>query len=73
MDPGTPRVKFNRPNDSPLPFEARGLDPADASLPIEIMLFAREGALSSLEIVYYGDTPPSEFPDPAGLEVQKLR
>jgi hypothetical protein len=73
VDPGMPRVKLGRPHNSPLPFEARGEDPADPSLPVEIMLFAREGALASLEIVYYGDTPPTEFPDPARLEVLKLR
>lgn len=73
VDPTAPRAALGGPVDSPLPFEARGHDPADASRPIEIVLFARDGALASLEIVYYGDTPPPEFPDPAGLEVVKLR
>jgi hypothetical protein len=56
-----------------LPFEARGKDPTDPSLPIEVILFARAGALESLEIVYYGDRPPAAFPDMLQLEVVKAR
>ena len=36
-------------------------------------MFAREGALDGLEIVYFGDTPPREFPDVQSLEALKLR
>ena len=72
VDPAAPRAAGG-PADTALPFEALGHDPADPSRPIEVVLFARDGALASLEIVYYGDTPPLEFPDPADLEVVKLR
>jgi hypothetical protein len=73
VDPAALRASAGGPADSLLPFEARGQDPADRSLPIEIILFGRDGALASLEIVYYGDTPPPEFPDPTGLELRKER
>jgi hypothetical protein len=33
--------------------------PTDPSLAVQIMLFARQGALDSREIVYFGDTPLS--------------
>lgn len=35
----------------------------------QIILFAREGFLESLEIVYYEDNPPSEFPEPEQLRL----
>jgi hypothetical protein len=73
VDPAAPRAAFTGPADTPLPLEALGHDPADPSRPIEVVLFARDGALANLEIVYYGDTPPLEFPDPADLEAVKLR
>lgn len=60
--------------DTPLlPVEARGPDPSDPSLQVEIILFAREGTLGSLEIVYYGNTPPREFPATQDLEAVVMR
>ena len=73
VDSAAPRAAFTGPADTPLPFEALGHDPADPSRPIEVVLFARDGARASLEVVCYGDTPPVEFPDPADLEAVKLR
>lgn len=37
------------------------------------MLFARDGAINSLEIVFYGNTPPTEFPPAGDLETVRLR
>jgi len=34
-----------------------------------IILFADEGRLSYLEYVYYTDTPPSAWPDPAQVDL----
>ena len=65
------------PSDYPgvplLPLEARAVDPTDPALPVEVILFAREGVLESLEIVYYGSAPPPEFPDPGELELWDRR
>jgi hypothetical protein len=62
-----PRAAFKG---SPLlPIEAHGSDPNHPEIPIEIILFAPEGVLKSLEIVYYGETPPRSFPSPATLKV----
>ena len=66
VDPGVARAAFV--GTPLLPIEARGHDPSDPRLPVEIILFAGEGRLDSLEIVYYGDTPPSEFPAARDLE-----
>jgi hypothetical protein len=60
VGPGVPAATFL--GTPLLPTEARGKDPSDPRLPVEIILFAREGTLESLEIVYYGDKPPTEFP-----------
>jgi hypothetical protein len=56
-----------------LPTEARGQDPSDPSLPVEIILFAREGTLESLEIVHYGDEPPKYFPAAQDLKTITMR
>jgi hypothetical protein len=40
---------------------------------VEIILFAKNGALDSLEIVYYGDAPRQEFPAPHQLEALRRR
>jgi len=70
-DPGAPRATFV--GTPLLPVEARGPDPSRADLPVEIILFARQGLIESLEIVYYGDTPPKEFPAPRELQALKIR
>jgi hypothetical protein len=71
VDPSAPQATFV--GTPLLPVEGRGHDPSDPSLPVEIILFAREGSIGSLELVYYGNTPPLEFPDRADLEAVKLR
>lgn len=50
-----------------LPVEARGPEPTNPDLPVEVILFTSNGMLESLEILYYGDTPPTAFPSPATL------
>ena len=37
--------------------------------PGEVIIFARNGELSSVEYVYYDNRPPAEFPDPDLLDV----
>ncbi len=71
VDPNAPRATFV--GTPLLPVEGRGHDPSDPSLPVEIILFAREGALGMLEIVYYGDTPPKQFPAAGDLEAVTAR
>ena len=39
----------------------------------ELILFLDHGWLSSVEIVYYGDTPPTEFPLPSAFDAPWLR
>lgn len=56
-----------------LPIEGRGHDPSDPSLPVEIILFAREGTLEMLEIVHYGITPPEQFPAADDLRAVTVR
>jgi hypothetical protein len=50
VGPGTPPATFV--GTALLPIEARAKDPSDPRLPVEIILFAREGTLDCLEIVY---------------------
>ena len=71
VGPSAPRATFV--GTPLLPVEGRGHDPSDPSLPVEIILFAREGTLGMLEIVYYGDTPPKQFPAGADLETVTVR
>jgi hypothetical protein len=71
VDPNAPRATFA--GTPLLPVEARGHDPSDPSLPVEIILFVREGTLDSLEIVYYGVTPPKEFPAAGDLDAVTVR
>jgi hypothetical protein len=37
--------------------------------PAEVIVFERDGVLSSLEYVYYDGNPPAEFPDPVSIDV----
>lgn len=39
----------------------------------DLLLFLDNGWLQSVEIVYYGDTIPSEFPPPEDFEPPRLR
>jgi hypothetical protein len=71
VDPDAPAATFV--GTPLLPTEAHGRDPSDPSLPIEIILFAREGTLESLEIVYYGDRPPKDFPAAHDLKTVTVR
>jgi hypothetical protein len=43
-------------------------DPQDPETFFELILFLDSGWLSSLEIVYYGNTIPTEFPPPSAFE-----
>jgi hypothetical protein len=73
IGPEAPLSSAAGPDPSLLAIEARGKDPSDPSLPVEIILFAKNGALESLEIVYFGDTPPKELPATERLEALKQR
>jgi hypothetical protein len=46
----------------PIPIEARGAN-------VDVLLFVRDGLLSSLEIVDHGDGRPLAFPSPSTLEL----
>ena len=39
----------------------------------ELLLFIEDGWLSYVEIVYYGDEPPAEFPPPAAFEPPQVK
>jgi hypothetical protein len=52
-----------------LPIEGRAEDMNGR--PLELILFAPDGWLSSLEIVYYSDEAPGEFPDPSAWEISE--
>jgi hypothetical protein len=45
----------------------------DPTVPFELLLFLDDGWLSSLEIVYYEDTVPREFPTPEDFEPPHVR
>ena len=51
----------------PLPVEGRGTNPADG-IPFQILLFQRDGRLSEMEFVIYGE-PMLEVPPPSSIEV----
>lgn len=55
-NPGTPL----------LPLEGERGDGDDF---IQLIVFARDGWLESLELVYYADAPPTELPDPASWRI----
>jgi hypothetical protein len=46
----------------PIPVEAHGAG-------IDVLLFVRDGLLSSLEIVDHGDNRPLAYPSPSGLKL----
>jgi hypothetical protein len=52
-----------------LPIEAPSRDPNDGSITTQTILLAREGALRTLELCWYTDTPPRDFPSPQQLEL----
>ena len=45
----------------PLPVEAASTGPFDEP-PLQLLLFVKEGWLASVELVWYGDQTPQEFP-----------
>ena len=51
----------------PIPVEAQTRD-LHGDAPFELLLFVRDGWLVGLEIVYYGDEIPTEFPPPSAFE-----
>jgi hypothetical protein len=60
VEPGLPPARVN----GPIPIEAYG----DA---IDVLLFARNGVLGSLEIVFYADPPERPYPRPDQLKLWK--
>jgi hypothetical protein len=48
--------------------DAAGRPAPDDGPPPELILFVKGGRLSSIEIVWYGDTPIGEFPSPDAFE-----
>ena len=53
------------PTGSPLPVEGRTTGTEDADL----LIFAQDGFLTMLEIVYYAGDPPPQFPPSDAVEV----
>ncbi len=52
------------------PVEGR-VAPANSDEPAqEIILFLKDGRLSSLELVHYSSTPPTAWPNPADISVE---
>ncbi|MBB4966464.1 hypothetical protein [Saccharothrix violaceirubra] len=72
---GCPSVDLSVPDDVPrspyrgrlAPTEARTEPDADG-LPLEVILFLDDGALSYLELIHYGE-PPEDWPAAASLSV----
>ncbi len=60
----------------PVAYEVAQFDAVDAASrptsadapPFELILFVKDGRLSSVEIVWYGDAPITEFPSPDEFE-----
>lgn len=52
-----------------VPVEVRSTGDTDPDL----LLFARHGRLESVELVWYGDEPPSEFPPLTSFETPEAR
>jgi hypothetical protein len=77
-DCGCPTINFRVPGDAVSRVVLRGrlwpvegrVDSHDAAAPgQEIILFVDEGRLSSLELVYYTQTPPASWPRVADIEL----
>jgi hypothetical protein len=60
VPPNVPVSPVTAPNRLP-PVEGRVLPAADGP-PADVILFVDDGRLSSLELVWYGDRPPAEWP-----------
>jgi hypothetical protein len=56
----------------PIPVEARTRDKSEGG-PLELLLFVRKGWLEGLEIVFYGNDIPTEFPAPKAFEAPVTR
>ena len=41
--------------------------------PLDLLLFLDDGWLHSVEVVYYGEVPPAEFPAPSAFDKPVLR
>jgi hypothetical protein len=69
VDPGARRASFQ---ESPLPIEgvAPGPDRADE---FGLMLWAKDGALSGVEMYWTGDTVPEELPEAHQLKLVRFR
>ena len=48
-------------------------DKADVERLRELIVFVKDGWLSSLEVVFYGDSPPTVLPDPMDMEPPHVR
>ena len=59
-----PRATFR--GDPLLPVEAEA---GEAEKYVQVILFARHGWLESLELVYYSEHPPANFPDRSDLRL----
>lgn len=76
-DCGCPSFYLNPDRTTTAPAEVDNVVPIDAhtttadGLPIEVLLFVRDGYLSELEIVWYGETPPAELPSPQDLVISQ--
>lgn len=55
-----------------IPFEGRVQDDGGEQID-EIILFVRNGFLSSLEYVYYREVPPSEWPPMSRISILRIR
>lgn len=81
-DCGCPTVDISVPVSAPrsdallkgslAPFEGRVAQLGDEPVG-ELLLFVNEGYISSLEYVFYVDTPPAEWPNLDRVEVVQIR
>lgn len=69
VGPGVPRAAFQ---ESPLPIEGVAAGP-DRDDEFGLMLWAKDGALSGVEMYWTGDTVPEELPEARQLMLARFR
>ena len=65
VDPAKARVATGLAHDA---VNSHSCEHADLERVRELILFVKDGWLSSLEVVYYGASPPRLLPDPTEME-----
>ena len=67
-DPSTPAMGLSTPA-----VETQTIDRTDENASMDLLLFAKDGWLTTLELVHYGDAVPREFPPTSLFERPSTR